>query len=162
MVNSTYETKKNIVNGMSIIFLNYNSCTVIFATKIFLSVQWVSGEGRQNSRNAYLIRTKPLQSRLFCFCPRRNIAAEKSLRAGAARRCDTMFLLGARTASRRRFQDFHSFTARRDLPINHCNSACPAPSPWTIRVRICISDYTGREEGNGPRYRYRRAKRSYA
>lgn len=35
----------------------------------------------------------------------------------------------------------------RDLPINHCNSACPVPSR-AIRVRICISDYTGREGGN--------------
>lgn len=38
----------------------------------------------------------------------------------------------------------------RDLPINHCNSACPAPSR-AIRVRICISDYTERAERNGPR-----------
>lgn len=38
----------------------------------------------------------------------------------------------------------------RDLPINHCNSACPAPSR-AIRVRICISDYTGRAGVNGPR-----------
>jgi len=42
----------------------------------------------------------------------------------------------------------------RDLPINHCNSACSAPSR-VIRVRICISDYTGREGGNGPRVRRR-------
>lgn len=54
----------------------------------------------------------------------------------------------------------------RDLPINHCNSACPAPSR-AIRVRICISDYTGREGGNGLLlyrrvYARARARRSYA
>lgn len=134
---------------------------------ISLSLSFISGSLELGHEKIYMCTTfsstqriffKQMKKKIYRCHPRINIASC----------CERQFLSDGSSWRPAGVSKVFTHLRCRDLPINHCNSACPAPSR-VIRVRICISDYTGREGGNGlPVYRSiwtcarARARRSYA